>query len=171
MEFSNEIMDIISKIMKAEQIVIYGAKQRASDIFIACETLAGRDKLTVMVTHLDGKEQYLNGDVPIRELSEVTLNQSAVVIIAMGPHFFHEVRQYPQLKAAGCVLYADSALLAELLRYAAFYSLKKVGLDLRLFGKVSINDIRRFRNMSRRNMWNMSTLPTLNEALRHASGY
>lgn len=42
MEFSNEIMDIISKIMKAEQIVIYGAKQRASDIFIVCETLAGR---------------------------------------------------------------------------------------------------------------------------------
>lgn len=142
MNFTDITMNAVNKIMRAEKIVIYGAQQIASDVCIACETLVGKDKITIMVTHLEeDDERYLNGSMRIYELDEITLDEKMLLIVAMSKRYFHEIQRYPQLNKAGCVLYVDFTLQTELMRYALFYNFKKVGLDLRLFNRLCINDI------------------------------
>lgn len=48
--FPEEIKEFARRIKSAEQIVIYGAKQRAKDIIPVCEAFAEKQRIRVVVT-------------------------------------------------------------------------------------------------------------------------
>lgn len=140
--YSEEIKDFVNRIKSAEQIVIYGAKQRAKDIIPVCEAFSEKYKINVAVTKKErgGVKQYFEG-YEVHEISEIQIGKNTVLLIAMGEHYFDEIRSMPQVEEAGYVFYLKMPLLVEAKSYAVFSRLKELGIDLRLFDLLYRDDI------------------------------
>lgn len=138
--FSKEVLHIIKNIADAKQIIVYGAKQRAAEIIPVCEALADNDKIRIAVTSRGGVKNECMDQYKVYEIDELSLDENTLILVAMGEHYFDEIRQMPQIKQAGCILYLSEYLIMEAKRYAACYSLKKIGIDVRLFDKLFSDD-------------------------------
>ncbi len=53
-DFSIEVKNLIESIKKAENVVIYGAKQRAQEIIPVCEALIRAEKISVATSNGGG---------------------------------------------------------------------------------------------------------------------
>ena len=52
--YKETVVDLINKIVKANKVIIYGAKQMAKEMSPVCEAFISRDTMNVVVTQSGG---------------------------------------------------------------------------------------------------------------------
>lgn len=137
--YTNVILDMISQMKAAQKVVIYGAKKRAELLIPVCETFVEPSKIQVVVSKLGEGKKYVY-EYKVHEINDVLIDHSTIILIAMGEQYFDEISHMPQVQEAGHIIYLEKQLVIEVKKYAVLHSLKKVGINLRLFEGLSLYD-------------------------------
>lgn len=127
-----EIKGLVDRMLKADKVIIYGAMQKAREMIPVCETFVNRDKIGIVTTQGGG---YIEG-YKILSIDEVTIDKGDVILVAMGECYFDEIRQMPQIKKAGSVVYLNYSMIKAGKLYAFQESIRKFGIDFRLLNQV-----------------------------------
>ena len=136
--YKETVVDLINKIVKANKVIIYGAKQMAKEMIPVCEAFISRDKMNVVVTQSGGG--YLE-EYEVLPIKDIDIDNRDIIWVAMGECYFDEIRQMPQIKKANCVIYLSYGIIREAKLYTLQNVIRKLGIDFRLFNQIEKYEI------------------------------
>ena len=131
--------DYIEIIKNANHIYIYGTGKRAEQFISICEVYKQPEDIDVIVTDTE-EEKYLF-NYPVKCFSDMTASEEDVIFIAMGEHYWNSVSKNIGNEYKGKIEFLSAETIDALTQMAVAESLRKIGVDIRLFPKAWQKDI------------------------------
>ena len=145
MNISKETLEIIEQIRSMKKIIIYGAKEKGKNMLSACLNIGWGGNIEVVVTKLEQELQIdsLIGSIEVKEIKDIIIEKDTFVFVCTQENYHVEITKV--LLDLGIniknIFYPSTKLILELKKYAIFYQLKTINLDLNLLKGFSPDEV------------------------------
>ncbi len=145
MNISREALEVIEQIRSMKKIIIYGAKEKGRNMLSACLNIGWEGDIEVVVTKLEQKLRIdsLIGNIEVKESKDIIIDKDTFVFVCTQENYHVEITKILINLGIGIenIFYPSTKIILELKKYAIFYQLKKMNLDLDLLKGFSPDDV------------------------------